>query len=51
MPVYAECWLLPRFRYTVKVKIVQMVGHYAIKTHLKLCILLTSVLDMETWLA
>lgn len=30
MPVYAECCLLPRFHYTVKVKIAQIVGHHAI---------------------
>jgi len=51
MPVYAECCLLPRFCYTVKVKIVQMVGHHAIKTYLKLYTLLTTVLDMGAWLA
>jgi len=36
MPVYAECYLLPRFSYTVKVKIVHKVGHHAILTYLNL---------------
>lgn len=51
MPVYAECCLLPRFRYIVKVKIVQLVGHHAILTYLKLHTLLTSLLDMGAWMA
>jgi hypothetical protein len=35
----------------VKVKFVQMVGHHAIKTYLKLYTLLTSALHMGAWLA